>query len=79
MKIARSWKEFFLGLVALFFLSLAFANIIADRCSLNLESCDLTWDEIGPEGQAAARSFSGLGDRALTQNRNGFKTKGNLP
>lgn len=54
MKIARSWKGFALGLVVLFFLALAFANLIADRCSANLEANEITWEEVVDQQRADA-------------------------
>ena len=46
MRFARSVAEGVIGIIVFLFLLCVMANIIADRCSMNLDSTDLTWEEV---------------------------------
>ena len=46
MRFARSAAEGVVGIIVFLFLLFVMANIIDDRCSMNLDSSDLTWEEV---------------------------------
>jgi len=47
MKIASSWRQLVLGIIALILIFFAAANIVTDRCSANMAALDeLTWEEL---------------------------------